>query len=309
MKKENRQPNFLIVGVAKAGTTSLYEYLRKHEDIYMPDIVKEPGFFSTETLKKVHGFHKFNTFKTYLTLFKNVKDEKLIGEASVAYFNYHLESIPKIKNHLGDIKIIIILRDPVDRCISSYQYALRSGKENRTFQEVIEADFNSINAYDFSKTKFHYVLEGMYYDKLKAFKDNFSNVKIIFQKDLKHDTKKTVSEVFNFLGINKNQTVLLNNEYNKGGWVPENQKMYNWLFQDNFIVKTLRINLNRQSLFYSFAKKIKLFLITNLIKKKTIKYSDFKEEEKVLRKYYRNDIIKTEKLLDITLKEWYIKEN
>jgi hypothetical protein len=115
------KPNFLIVGAAKSGTTSLYNYLKQHPDIYMPKH-KEPLFMTSEIYanlsekdprRHLNDEAKVYTYEDYLRLFADAKNEQMLGEASATYLYYYDVAIPKIKRYLGDPKIVIMLRDPV----------------------------------------------------------------------------------------------------------------------------------------------------------------------------------------------------
>ena len=133
---KNYMPNFLIVGAAKCGTSSLHNYLNQHPDIFMPSYnargmkVKEPRFLVKEIIKnRVHN--GVWDFEEYKSLFSDVKHEKLIGESTVLYLYYYETAIKNIKHYLGnDIKIIIMLRKPVDRAFSAYLHVSRGKKEN-----------------------------------------------------------------------------------------------------------------------------------------------------------------------------------
>ena len=100
-------PNFLIVGAAKCGTSSLHNYLNQHPDIFMPSYnkkgmkVKEPRFLIKDLVE--HRLHNgVWTFEEYQSLFADVKDEKAIGESTVLYLYYYKHAINKIKKYLGE---------------------------------------------------------------------------------------------------------------------------------------------------------------------------------------------------------------
>ena len=120
-------PNFLLIGAAKAGTSSLYGYLKQHPQIYMSPI-KEPRFFALEgeTLNfngPTRGINQtsINTLEAYSQLFQKVTTEKAIGEASTIYLSSP-KAPERIKHYLPDVKLIAILRDPSERAFSSYMH-------------------------------------------------------------------------------------------------------------------------------------------------------------------------------------------
>ncbi|NEO53881.1 MAG: sulfotransferase [Okeania sp. SIO3B5] len=128
-------PNFLMIGAPKAGTTSLYEYLKQHPQVYLSEI-KEPHFFSFEG--RTQGFNdpsranfirkKVTKIEDYKKLFEEVKDEVAIGEASTSYI-YIPEAVERIKKYVPDVKIIAILRNPADRAFSHYLQHRKNGTE------------------------------------------------------------------------------------------------------------------------------------------------------------------------------------
>ena len=131
-------PNFLIIGANKGGTTSLYNYLNQHPEIFMSP-VKEPMFFTTvecnytKEEKKSKGLSDAaTTIEDYQKLFRGVENEKAIGEASTAYLaNPRCAKV--IKKYVTDMKLISVLRHPVDRAYSNHKMYVRRGLEKRSF--------------------------------------------------------------------------------------------------------------------------------------------------------------------------------
>jgi len=120
-------PTFLIIGAAKSGTTSLWHYLRQHPQIFLTRH-KEPNFFILEGLelppfsgpaapeilyKKIYKY-SVTDIDSYRTLFQEVSQEKAIGEASVPYL-YFPQAADRIKKYIPDVKMIVVLRNPIDR--------------------------------------------------------------------------------------------------------------------------------------------------------------------------------------------------
>ena len=160
-----KKPNFIVIGAMKAATTSLYTYLKQHPEIFMTK-VKEPMFFNNfqqENNYKILGKKrkKLNTLEEYLAMFKDVKNEKAIGEASPAYI-YNQKAPQLIKEHLPNVKIIAILRHPTDRAYSNYLHAKRADRENVTsFQGAIELEQKRIQ--DKWSPLYHYIENYSYF--------------------------------------------------------------------------------------------------------------------------------------------------
>ena len=120
--------DFFIVGAPKAGTTSLYHYLNEHPEISMSS-QKEPDYFSDADIQNegmYYGKNRIDTIKKYHSLFDDNSESKLKGEASVSYLFY--KNVPqKIKAYNPDSKIIIMLRNPIERAFSHYLMDYRLG--------------------------------------------------------------------------------------------------------------------------------------------------------------------------------------
>ena len=114
---KNKLPNFLIVGAAKSGTSSLHNYLNQHPEVFMPSFnkegmkVKEPRFLIKDLVENRLHNGVWN-WEEYQSLFREVTNEKAIGESTVLYLYYFKEAMKNIKYRLDEgVKIIIMLRD------------------------------------------------------------------------------------------------------------------------------------------------------------------------------------------------------
>ena len=176
-------PTFIIIGATNAGTTSLYHYLGAHPDV-IPSSIKEPSFFKTDK-----DFNK--GLDWYKSLFEGVG--KFAFEATTNYTKRHLyPGIPeRMHSVLPDIKLIYLIRDPIERTITHYVSQYKMRWESRTFSEVIK-DPDS-----------HIVLTSKYFYQIQAFLDYYSKdqIMIVDSARLKKDTSSLVSDVFEFLGI------------------------------------------------------------------------------------------------------------
>jgi len=188
---EKKWPNFFIVGAPRAGTTALYNYLNVIPEIYMSP-VKDPGYFIPNDFR---GF----TEQTYIELFKNVKNEIAIGEASAGYLA-NSEAPKRIKEKSPSAKIIITLRDPVGRTFSHYLNWKRTGKIKISFEKVVEK-FLDKNKNDEQLERLIYV--SMYYEQVKRYLEIFGkeNVKILIFEETVKDIKNTIKKIFEFLEV------------------------------------------------------------------------------------------------------------
>jgi len=128
------RPNFLIVGAGKSGTTTLADWLRQHPQVFIP-AVKELNYFAgiPDLLGRPN-----KTWGAYLSNFEPAGDAAAIGEASPSYLSTP-DAAARIRDRLPDVKIIILLRNPVDRAFSSYHGAKMGGRDRHTtFERAID---------------------------------------------------------------------------------------------------------------------------------------------------------------------------
>lgn len=204
-----RAPNFFIVGAAKSGTTSLWQYLRQHPDIFMPaDIAsKEPSYYCDT--------YGVQSYEAYLSLFfKDATTEKRIGEASTPYLTSP-ESARKIYDAVPDARIIMLLRNPVNRAYSLWKWMHAYGYETiGTFEEALEAEFCSrkdnpefIGKFQKGGSAYYwdflYFDSGLYFDQVKRYYDLFPKKQLavlIFEEFVKSPLQ-FVHEVYEFLDV------------------------------------------------------------------------------------------------------------
>jgi hypothetical protein len=219
-------PNFFIVGAPKAGTTSLYHYLGQHPDVYMSP-VKEPNYFAEEIRlgnisaqwqdwaqrednalqlylrgpmqeKRFGGI--VSRWSDYLKLFENVNGEKAIGEASVCYL-WSKTAARNIAASRPDAKILMVLRNPVDRAFSQYKQALASGLIGRSFREQVRKSLN--NKSDQFELLNPFLEFGLYYEQVKRYTERFSaeNLRICLYEDYKQAPARVTTDIFRFLAV------------------------------------------------------------------------------------------------------------
>ncbi|MDO6760237.1 sulfotransferase domain-containing protein [Tamlana sp. 2_MG-2023] len=201
-----KKPDFIIIGVQKGGTTSLFNYLSSHPKI------------KASSKKEIHYFD-YNYGKGlswYLRYFPYKWDAigKITGESS-PYYIYHPLAIKKIKKDFPNVKLIIMFREPLSRAYSQYKMELRKGKEKElSFEEAVK-NFNEINLeheklknksvlYSYSHQNFSYLNRGQYADQLKEVYKHFTEDKVLLLKSetFFSKTKESLEEVYHFLGIN-----------------------------------------------------------------------------------------------------------
>ncbi len=285
-------PNFFIVGAPKAGTTSLYHYLDEHPEVFMSPL-KETNYFSYEATIKQKLYYKekgISNWNDYQILFENSSDKKAIGEASVSYLFY--PEVPQlIKSKFPEAKIIIMLRNPVDRAFSHYQMDYKLGYVNDSLEKIIfNKNRNAVENLFYQQ----FILLGKYFEQVKRYCDTFGaeNVLVIFFDDFKNDTVREINRLCRFLGIDESVKLNLDKTHNPFA-TPRN-----FFFRFIYRFKSFRL-LIKNSLPQKLLAGIQQIILTN--KKtppagKTISY---------LRELYKPDIIQLEKLLNRNLSTWY----
>jgi hypothetical protein len=200
MAERRRWPNLFIVGAAKAGTTSLYSELARHPAIYMSPM-KEPHFFSRiEPAPELEGFFpRVRNEAEYLALFAGATAEEVLGEASTSYL-WDRHAAERIKDVVPEARILIMLRDPVDRAYSQYWNDVREGFERRPFMEaLVDEQRSGPGRWGVSSL---YIDCGRYAEQVARYLDRFGDqVRVLLFEDFARDQPGTVAEVHSFLGV------------------------------------------------------------------------------------------------------------
>lgn len=188
-----KKANLFVVGAPKCGTTSLYHYLKGHNDIFLPE-VKEPHYFSQPKVKDTYYKAYFTKDEQeYLSYFEKARNERYRGDFSPSYL-FHHNSAEKIKAFSEDAKVIAVLRDPVERAISHYLFDVRIAYAGGSMKRYL-------NLPDSNHYK-EYVLNSMYYDSVKHYSSVFGNNFLVLSfNQLKNDPRGTMNTIFDFLGI------------------------------------------------------------------------------------------------------------
>lgn len=292
-------PNFLIIGAAKAGTSSLYSYLKQHPQIYMSPI-KEPRFFALEgeTLDfqgPAQGINNRSVtqIEDYCRLFQGVTNEIAIGEASTLYLHSQ-KAIARIKHYIPKVKLIAILRDPAERAFSSYLHLVRDGYETLSFAEGLEAEESRIR--EKWQPLWYYKQRGFYADWIKRYFAAFERdqIKIYLYDDLVADTSAVVKDIYQFLGVDDDFTPELTKENVSG--IPKSRLLQAIFTKNNILKSALKPLLTKQ---------IRQSII-RIIKKQNTSSKPLLTPEirKKLIETYRQDVFDLQKLLQRDLNNW-----
>ena len=295
--------DFIGIGAAKCATSWVYVCLLEHPQI-CGSIKKELNFFKTERHSLVADdldhrrfLHK-RGIGFYRKYYKNCRKDKIKGEFSVVYMT-DKGSPELIKNYFPEVKIIAILRNPVERAYSLFWYAkdFMLTEKNENFEKALERN---------SKP---YIEDGMYYKQLERYLKLFpsNNIGVFIIDDLKDNPIKFIQNIYKFLGVDDN-------------FIPPS------IYKKNNEAKIVRIKFLRRifngiSYLSKFLRKIKLYFIVDGLRElrfdelilhiknnfnvKKIDKPEIKEEtQKKLKLIFKEDVEKLEKLLNRSLNSW-----
>ena len=312
MRKSNKTPNLFIVGAAKAGTTSLHAILDQHPNVFMSP-VKEPNFFSKDILTEnfdsafrrkynnlnykrdnegeiipMHQLYIRNA-KNYFDLFDKASDEhEIIGEASVSYL-YSKSAAAEIYNYNKNAKIIIVLRNPVERAFSHYLMDLKVGRirPQENFFDFALQDYQNTGCWGRNPL---YLELGLYYEQVKRYMNLFprENVLIVSYADFKADNARVIDQICEFLEISSIKLSTSKNE--NSAKIPRN-KIASFIIRSSF-VKTI----SKALISPEIIRKVKERLLSSQNLPRLNVEDQFKMDE-----FYKDDLIKLKESYNISL--------
>jgi hypothetical protein len=311
-------PNFFLVGAPKAGTTALYRYLDQHPGIYMSPI-KEPNFLANEI--RLENFtdrfrqmgelrlaaqaeylrgavsEKFSggpisDWSDYLKLFQCARDESAIGEASACYL--WSETAPgNIASRFPDARILMILRNPIERALSQYAHMLSFTERRISFREYMDTALRS-NSTRIGEL-YPFLRFGLYYEQVKRYQSAFAadRIQIHFYEDFTRDPRSVLRAIFRFLSVDTDFAPDLSNRHMEAS-VPR-----------FFFVKNA---LNRLGVWHAVRGRLPAGLRSRLRGVAFQPRNDITLESAdrtSLAKYYRDDIDNLARLLNRDLSAWF----
>ncbi|MBC8267003.1 MAG: sulfotransferase domain-containing protein [Flavobacteriales bacterium] len=292
-------PNFMCIGAAKSGTTTLYEILKQHPEIGVSSF-KEPHFFDNNDnwSKGVEWYEK--------TYFSDFKEKRLIGDFTASYLSINI--CPKrIKEIYGEkMKFIVLLRNPIDRAYSQFLHSKRDEYEDLVFLEALAEEKKRLKKFEenndmVSYSRFGYINHGMYAKHFKEYFNYFDREQfcVILFSDFINNRKDKVKEIIEFLNLDVNIKLNINIASNQASKA-RSKKLKKFLKKETFVKKLAKFFLP------SFAIRQK---IRNLIHASNNKVAAKKPLNKNQRKecynnYFMDDIVELENTLGINLKTW-----
>jgi hypothetical protein len=202
-----RMPDFFIVGHSKSGTTALYEMLRRHEQIFLPEL-KEPIYFAQEQPRDAHRYRAPATLAEYLALFEPARADQRLGEASASYLRSPTAAA-RIAQARPDARIVAILREPASFLRSFHLQCVQAHYETqKDFRKAIELEGarrrgERIPRRSLWPQELLYSDHVRYVEQLRRYHDVFGpeRVLVLIYDDFRRDNEATVREVLRFLDV------------------------------------------------------------------------------------------------------------
>jgi len=239
-------PNFLVVGAAKAGTTTLHDMLGRHPEVFASPF-KEPHFFAFQGERprimlpsgREAGINKLAITgpEAYRALFAEAGDAKAVGESSASSL-YVEAAAGRIAAWNPDMKIVVSLREPVSRAYSSFNHARRYGiEDSATLTEGFALEAERI-AGNFPFL-LRYEAMGLYAGQIERLYHHFpaENVLIVLFEDLRDRPKETLARIFAFLGVDPTVEVDLDVHSNAGHVPDPTNPLHRLINADGSLVK------------------------------------------------------------------------
>jgi len=298
-------PNFIILGAAKAGTTSLYRYLCQHPQIYMSP-VKETNFFSLEGHRldfsgpgdREHiGSFAITEFEAYQALFQAVASERAIGEASPMYL-YSRRAPANLARRLPQVKLIAMLRDPAERAFSQYVYFVRDRREPLTdFREALEqCEPRRQSGWEWA---WQYVEVGFYGRQLSRYWEMFDarQIRVYLYRDFCHRPDEILRDIYRFLDVDETFAPDVSTRHNVST-LPRSRRLAA-LCTNPHPAKSL--------LKQALPERLRQRLKATVTKYNSVRPQLSDEMREYLIEIYREDVLKLQDLIDRDLSHWLRK--
>lgn len=299
-------PDFLVVGAAKSGTSSLHAYLDEHPDIQMPKI-KEPWFFSFMGNPPVYtspGLLNDLVYRLadYVKLFSGANASHKLGDASPSYLYTYSDTIKNIllvypPEQLKKLRIVICLRDPVERAYSQFMTMKRSLNEPLNFEDAMNEEIIEERLEGRWNIFYDYRGFGCYYQQVKAFIDEFGvdRVRVFLYNDICNDPVDVCQKMYEFVGVDPDFTPDVNVRHNSVSGEPR----VGWIFS---------ALISKHGIKRAVAKLIPARIkqgIKRLVAKVLLRRDDMnRSTRQELLRWYQGDIEQLERLIGRDLGLW-----
>jgi hypothetical protein len=294
--RKQREPNFFIVGAAKAATTSLASYLGQHPDIFL-SAIKEPFYFVTDIGAKSYG-----SYEEYLSLFQKAGKARVVGEASTGYL-FDQDAPSLIERNFPGARFLIMLRNPADMAFSLWRYMTSTGNETKKFEEAISVEERKYRrTAQFSGScagwwaNYLYLERASYHEQVKRYIDIFgrNRIRIHIFENFIENPEQCCQEIFAFLGVDDHFVPDCRRIINASGGV-RSQLLKDLRHRKYPLIQKLVPKRHRMRI-RGFARQINI--------KKEAKMAMDSETRRTLTRFFREDIASLERLLGFEVLQW-----
>lgn len=206
-------PDFIIIGTQKGGTSSLYQYLSQHPDV-APAFKKEVHYFGWEFARRESWYRAHFPLRAYRRARQAVTGTRVITGEATPYYLFHPLVPGRVRALVPGVRLIVLLRNPVDRAVSSYLHQVRQGRERLSLRDAVareperlEGEVERIvrdETYNSEPHRhFSYVARGVYADQLARWFDVFPREQflIVRSEDFFRETARVFAQTLDFLGL------------------------------------------------------------------------------------------------------------
>ncbi|MBN1667385.1 MAG: sulfotransferase domain-containing protein [Anaerolineales bacterium] len=252
------EPDFIIVGAQRGGTTSLYNYLISHPAVF-PAFIKETHFFDLHYKRGIGWYRACFPWLVQKKHFYQTYQQKALSGEATPYYLFHPHVPVRVWQALPAVKLIVVLRNPVQRAFSHYHHEFKQGYEQRTFEQAVAWEMeNMVSDPDryvpaqgrpgFEHMHHSYVSRGLYLAQLQNWLQHFprEQLLVLSSEAFYHEPARILTETCQFLGLpgwvpgrfpkyNENKYVSMNVETQTllaSFYQAENQRLYQFLGQD-----------------------------------------------------------------------------
>ena len=283
-------PDFYVVGAQKCGTTSLWSYLRKHPQVFLPKMMEPSYFVTAPQPPEFKGHYCAGDLETYQRLYTDANGYKAVGDRSVGYL-WDRDVAKRIHAVAPQARIIIILRDPVERAYSHYHMSVAHEGDSLSFWEALHRDNSEwVRSNCWWKQHHMYIELGLYYEQVRRYLDTFGKdqVGFYFLDDLESDPLKVMSAICGQIGVDP--TLLNTKEIRRArnqGLVPRSR----WLYD------VARFTVSRKVRDKILPRSVDEWMRQNRLLFKPYKPQWTTEEGRYLQSIYEPDLCRLEELL------------
>ncbi len=219
-----RLPDFLIAGTAKGGTTSLWWYVSEHPQVD-PPMTKEVAFFDVNYHRGMNWYRMHFPLAAHAGADRDADGQRFTGEAT-PYYMFHPLAPARVAATLPQVKVILLLRNPVDRAFSHYQLKIKRRQEPLSFEDAIDAEAGRLAGeheriasdpryYSERHDRYSYLARGLYLEQILRWQQQFppSQLLILESGELFHRTDEVYARVLEFLDLPHWQPPHFGNRY------------------------------------------------------------------------------------------------